>query len=152
MEEEPQGDAAVNPAGLKPDYDFKRIFKRLPLLAEDIVMVKRLLLCLHERLWHASLRDVSNVLQRCGMPHEVWRRAADAVASCVVCRIRSRAGRRQRSSFGHIIPRCGALGKAGTSWSSVRSLATRWPQSAMDKNYHKFWEPSCDLGSDTLVL
>ena len=111
MEEEPQEARAVNPASLKPVYDFKRIFKRLPLLAErgDIVMVKRLLLGLHERLWHASLRDVSNVLQRCGMPHGVWRHAADAIASCVVCRKHSRAGRRPQNKGAHL----------GTSFNDV---------------------------------
>ena len=86
---------AVHPGGLKPTYDFRRIFKKLPRLAlDDETAAKRLILGLHERLWHSGLTDTVNILRRCGMPHHVCRLAPDAVASCMICRKYSRAGRR----------------------------------------------------------
>ena len=86
---------AVHPGGLKPTYDFRRIFKKLPRLAlDDETAAKRLILGLHERLWHSGLTDTVNILRRCGMPYHVCRLAPDAVASCMICRKYSRAGRR----------------------------------------------------------
>ena len=41
-----------------------------------------------------GLTDTVNILRRCGMPHHVCRLAPDAVASCMICRKYSRAGRR----------------------------------------------------------
>ena len=94
-EEERQDQVAKSPASLKPVYDFRRIFQRLPVLEQkgDTVMIKRLLLGLHERMWHCSLGDLRSVLQRCGMPHGVWRPASDAVASCAICRKLARSCR-----------------------------------------------------------
>eukprot|EP00435_Cladocopium_sp_Y103_P023123 s172_g5.t1 len=96
-EENPDG-AAEHPGSLKPIFDFRRLFTRLPKLAgTDDITAKRLILGLHERLWHASYQDVKSILIRCGMPHAVWRLASDAVASCRICRRFARAGRRPQS-------------------------------------------------------
>ena len=98
-EEERQDQVAKSPASLKPVYDFRRIFRRLPVLEQkgDTVMIKRLLLGLHERMWHCTLGDLRSVLQRCGMPHGVWRHASDAVASCAICRKLARSCRRPQN-------------------------------------------------------
>lgn len=76
---------AEHPGSLKPIFDFRRVFTRLPKPAgkDD---VKRLILGLHERLWHAGCQGIQSILQRCGMPHAVWRLTSDAVASCRICR------------------------------------------------------------------
>eukprot|EP00435_Cladocopium_sp_Y103_P048511 s541_g14.t1 len=80
---------------IKPIYDFRRVYKRLPLMASrDPATTKRLLLGLHERLWHCPVMDFRNILIRCNMPPEVLRLAADAVAACTVCRKFVRATRR----------------------------------------------------------
>ena len=95
VEEEEQDGAAQNPGSLKPLFDFRRVFKRLPQLAgHDDQTAKRLILGLHERLWHAPYMDIKNVLVRCGMPYEVWKLAADAISTCRICRKFTRAGRR----------------------------------------------------------
>ena len=58
-EEEEQDQVAAQPGFLKPLYDFRRIFKKLPKLAEtDEVAAKRLILGLHERMWHASYSEL----------------------------------------------------------------------------------------------
>ena len=93
-------ESAIQPAqdadALVPLYDFRRIFKKLPkLAATDEKMAKRLILGLHERLWHAPYLDVKNVLVRCGMP---WRKlAADAISTCAICRKYARAHRRPQT-------------------------------------------------------
>ena len=95
-------ESAIQPAqgadALVPLYDFRRIFKKLPKLATtDEKMAKRLILGLHERLWHAPYLDVKNVLVRCGMPYEVWKLAADAISTCAICRKYARAHRRPQT-------------------------------------------------------
>ena len=96
---------AVRPGSLKPLYDFRRIFHKLPRLASsDPTQAKRLIVGLHERLWHAPVGDVRNILQRCGQPWEVVQLAAEAVASCAVCRKYSRAGRRPQHRGAHLSP------------------------------------------------
>ena len=47
---------------------------------------KRLLVGLHERLWHTPAGDFCNLLRRAGLPQPVITLAAEAVQSCVVCR------------------------------------------------------------------
>ena len=93
-------ESAIQPAqdadALVPLYDFN--FKKLPKLAvSDEKMAKRLILGLHERLWHAPYLDVKNVLVRCGMPYEVWKLAADAISTCAICRKYARAHRRPQT-------------------------------------------------------
>ena len=96
---------AVRPGSLKPLYDFRRIFHKLPRLASsDPTQAKRLIVGLHERLWHAPVGDVRNILQRCGQPWEVVQLAAEAVASCAVCRKYSRAGRHPQHRGAHLSP------------------------------------------------
>eukprot|EP00435_Cladocopium_sp_Y103_P007263 s3374_g2.t1 len=95
VEEEDAEVPAQNPGSLKPIFDFKRVFKRLVKLAgTDDHTAKRLILGLHERLWHAPYMDIKNVLVRCGMPYEVWKLAADAISTCRICRKFTRANRR----------------------------------------------------------
>ena len=97
IEEEATDQVAVG--GLKPLYNFRRIFKKLPVLIQkdDIQTAKRLILGLHERMWHAPYLDIKNVLIRCGVPYEVWKLAADAISTCVICRKYPRAGRRPQA-------------------------------------------------------
>ena len=86
---------------IKPTYDFRRVYKKLPLLAvKDEAAAKRLLLGLHERMWHSPIMDFRNILIRCGMPPEVIRLAADAISSCTVCRKFVRATRRPKVRTG----------------------------------------------------
>ena len=95
LEEEAAEEPAHHPGSLRPIFDFRRVFARLPRLAgTDDITAKRLILGLHERLWHAGTQEVKNILIRCGMPHAVWRLTGDAVSSCRICRKFSRAGRR----------------------------------------------------------
>ena len=95
QEEEPAEAVAQHPGSLKPLFDFRRVFDKLPKLAgHDDVQAKRLILGLHERLWHAPAQDVRNILKRCGMPPAVIQLAAEAVSSCRICRKFARAGRR----------------------------------------------------------
>ncbi len=85
----------IKAGSIKPMYDFRRVFKRLPIMAQtDEEKAKRLILGLHERLWHAPYLDLKNILIRCGMPNEVWKLTSDVVASCPICRKYSRAHRR----------------------------------------------------------
>ena len=85
----------VKAGSIKPMYDFRRVFKKLPIMAQtDEEKAKRLILGLHERLWHAPYLDLKNILIRCGMPYEVWKLTSDVVASCPICRKYSRAHRR----------------------------------------------------------
>jgi len=95
MDEENPDGPAEHPGSLKPIFDFRRVFTRLPKLAgKDDITAKRLILGLHERLWHAGSQDIKAILQRCGMPPAVWRLTGDAVASCRICRRFARSGRR----------------------------------------------------------
>ena len=80
---------------IKPIYDFRRIFKKLPTLATtDEAKAKRLLLGSHERMWHCPVMDFKNVLSRCGMPPEVLQLAKTTVSACAVCCRFTRATRR----------------------------------------------------------
>lgn len=99
QQEEDDGEAAAPAAPreevLKPTYDFRRVYKKLPALATaDEKAAKRLLLGLHERMWHCPIMDFRSILIRCGMPPEVLRLAAEAVSSCAICRKFVRATRR----------------------------------------------------------
>ena len=86
---------------LRPLYDFRRIFRKLPTLATtDEQKAKRLLLGLHERLWHCPVMDFRNILSRCGMPPEVLNLAKTVVSSCAVCRRYTRATRRPQVKSG----------------------------------------------------
>ena len=80
---------------IKPTYDFRRVYQKLPQLAtSNEASAKKLLLGLHERFFHAPIVDFRNILIRCGMPPEVLRLATDAVAACEICRKYVRATRR----------------------------------------------------------
>lgn len=71
----------------KPLYDFKKVFQRLPQLAENNPQTAvRLLLGLHEKYWHAPPHDLRNLLARAGMPVEVLNLVGDAVMKCQICR------------------------------------------------------------------
>ena len=77
---------AANLRTLKPLYSIKRVLQRLPQLArEDPVTAQRLLLGLHEKLWHATASDFANLLLRAGMPSEVIELSPKAVSNCAVC-------------------------------------------------------------------
>ena len=83
------------PTALKPLYDFKKIYDKLPkLAATDANKAKRLLLGLHERMWHCPVMDFQNLLRRCGQPTEVIRLASEVVSGCSICRKFVRATRR----------------------------------------------------------
>jgi hypothetical protein len=75
-------------APIKPNYNLRRVLERLPKLVAsgDIAVAKRLLVGLHERLWHTPVMDFTNLLRRAGQPQEVLTLASEAVAGCVVCR------------------------------------------------------------------
>eukprot|EP00435_Cladocopium_sp_Y103_P008328 s555_g2.t1 len=71
----------------KPLYDFRKVFQRLPQLAvEKPAMAERLLLCLHEKFWHAPPGDFKNLLARAGMPLAVLELVGSAVMKCQICR------------------------------------------------------------------
>ena len=83
---------------IKPPYSLKRVLQKLPkAVKEDLPLARRLLLGLHEKLWHATSADCISLLQRAGMPPEVTDLAGEAVASCAVCRRYSRLPARPRS-------------------------------------------------------
>ena len=75
-------------APIKPNYNLRRVLERLPKLLEDgdETKAKRLLVGLHERLWHTPIMDFTNLLKRAGMPEEILKLAGEAVQGCVVCR------------------------------------------------------------------
>lgn len=71
----------------KPLYDFRKVFQRLPQLAEEKPDTAiRLLLGLHEKYWHSPPGDLRNILARVGMPVEVQNFVSDAVMKCQICR------------------------------------------------------------------
>ena len=75
-------------APIRPSYNLRRVLERLPKLVAsgDLATAKRLLVGLHERLWHTPVMDFTNLLRRAGQPQEVLALASEAVAGCVVCR------------------------------------------------------------------
>ena len=83
---ESQDRAAIAP--IKPNYNMKKVLERLPKLVEegDRTRALKLLVGLHERLWHTPVMDFMNLLRRAGMPVEVVNLASEAVQGCVVCR------------------------------------------------------------------
>ena len=82
---------------IKPLYDFRRIFKKLPsLTGTDEAKAKRILLGLHERMWHCPVMDFNS----CGMPREVLQLAKTLVSACAVCRRFTRATRRPQVKSG----------------------------------------------------
>ena len=83
---ESQDRSAIAP--IKPNYNMKRVLERLPKLVEegDRTRALKLLVGLHERLWHTPVMDFMNLLRRAGMPVEVVNLASEAVQGCVVCR------------------------------------------------------------------
>jgi len=63
MDEENPDGPAEHPGRLKPIFDFRRLFTRLPkLVGKDDITAKRLILGLHERLWHAGSQDIKAIL------------------------------------------------------------------------------------------
>eukprot|EP00435_Cladocopium_sp_Y103_P071812 s194_g38.t1 len=75
-------------APIKPNYNLRRALQKLPHLVEsaDNTRALKLLLGLHERMWHTPIADFTNLLRRAGMPTEVLKLAREAVLSCSVCR------------------------------------------------------------------
>ena len=75
-------------APIKPNYNLRRVLLKLPGLVEagDLTKAKRLLLGMHERLWHSPISDFTNLLRRSGQPTEVIQLAREAVLSCAICR------------------------------------------------------------------
>lgn len=72
---------------MKPLYDFRKVFQRLPQLAKEKPQVaERLLLGLHEKYWHAPPSDMKNLLAKTGMPVEVLNLVGSAVMKCQICR------------------------------------------------------------------
>jgi hypothetical protein len=83
---------------MKPLYSVKRVLQRLPQeIEKDTVMARRLLLGLHEKMWHANAVDFANLLLRAGMPPKVVEMAHAAVASCQICRRYSRLPARPKT-------------------------------------------------------
>ena len=86
-EEEPQEGAVQLRQPIRPNYNMKSVLKKLPELSEnEPLRAKRLLLGLHERLWHCPAQDLRNLLLRAGQTHKVIQLAAEAVNECAVCR------------------------------------------------------------------
>ena len=72
---------------IKPLYDFRKVFQKLPQLAvNNPKTAERLLLGLHEKHWHAPPTDLKNLLAKAGMPLEVLNLVGDAVMKCQICR------------------------------------------------------------------
>ena len=87
-EEFEPSDAAGQLRPIRPNYNLRRVLQKLPQLvaAGDNVKAKRLLLGLHERLWHSPINDYLNLLRRCGMDVDVLDLAKEAVQECHICR------------------------------------------------------------------
>ena len=85
---EPSDAAAEQIRPIRPNYNLRRVLQKLPQLvaAGDNVKAKRLLLGLHERLWHSPINDYLNLLRRCGMDVDVLDLAKEAVQECHICR------------------------------------------------------------------
>ena len=91
---------AIELRTMKPLYSIKRVLHRLPQeVSKDTVNAKRMLLGLHERLWHANATDLANLLLRAGMPPAVVEMAHEAVANCTICRKYSRLPARPKSKI-----------------------------------------------------
>ena len=75
-------------APMRPNYNLRRVLLRIPALVEkgENEKAKRLLLGLHERLWHSPASDFTNLLRRAGMSGEVINLAREAVQQCAICR------------------------------------------------------------------
>ena len=89
---------AANARAIKPLYSVRRVLQKLPsIAASDPTQAKRLLLGLHEKMWHATAADFTSLLQRAGMPQAVLDLIGEAVASCAVCRRYSRLPSKPKS-------------------------------------------------------
>ena len=83
---------------IKPLYSVKRVLQRLPeAIKKEPATARRLLLGLHEKLWHAPAADFANLLLRAGTPAEVVEAASSVVAQCSICRRYSRLPSRPQS-------------------------------------------------------
>eukprot|EP00435_Cladocopium_sp_Y103_P056006 s391_g18.t1 len=87
-EEEFEAKSHRDLAPIRPNYNLRRVLQRLPVLVEkgDNEKAKRLLLGLHERLWHSPASDFTSLLRRSGMSGEVINLAREAVGCCAICR------------------------------------------------------------------
>jgi hypothetical protein len=74
-------------APIKPNYNLRQVLEKLPKLVADADNTRalRLLLGLHERLWHIPISGFTNLLRRAGMPTEILALAKEVVLSCPVC-------------------------------------------------------------------
>eukprot|EP00435_Cladocopium_sp_Y103_P076100 s59_g76.t1 len=75
-------------APIRPSYNLKKVFDKLPKLLEagQRTQALRLLVGMHERLWHTPVMDFQNLLKKANMPQDVIDLAAEAVKGCSVCR------------------------------------------------------------------
>ena len=90
---------------IRPNYNLRRVLQKLPQLvaAGDNDKAKRLLLGLHERLWHSPINDYLNLLRRCGMDIDVLNLAREAVQECHICRKFARLPHRPQMRVGGAI-------------------------------------------------
>lgn len=104
-EEFEASDAAKKVQPIRPNYNLRRVLQKLPQLvaAGDITKAKRLLLGLHERLWHSPINDYLNLLRRCGMDSDVLEVAREAVQECSICRKFTRLPHRPQTRVGGAI-------------------------------------------------
>ena len=104
-EEFEASDAAKKVHPIRPNYNLRRVLQKLPQLvaAGDITKAKRLLLGLHERLWHSPINDYLNLLRRCGMDSDVLEVAREAVQECSICRKFTRLPHRPQTRVGGAI-------------------------------------------------
>eukprot|EP00435_Cladocopium_sp_Y103_P053465 s971_g17.t1 len=98
-------------APIRPSYNLKKVFDKLPKLLEAGQRTQglRLLVGMHERLWHTPVMDFQNLLKKASMPQDVIDLAAEAVKGCAVCRKFVRLPNRPQlraggsSTFGEIL-------------------------------------------------
>ena len=98
-EEFESSDVAKKVQPIRPNYNLRRVLQKL-VAAGDITKAKRLLLGLHERLWHSPINDYLNLLRRCGMDSDVLEVAREAVQECSICRKFTRLPHRPQTRVG----------------------------------------------------
>ena len=77
-------DETVKVKEIKPNFDLRKALTKLE--NSDLAEQLSILQAIHERFWHATIKDMERLLQKGGSSPRVIRLVAQVVRSCKVCR------------------------------------------------------------------
>ena len=136
---ESQDRSAIAP--IKPNYNMKKVLERLPKLVEegDRTRALKLLVGLHERLWHTPVMDFMNLLRRANMPVEVVNLASEAVQGCAVCRKFVRLPNRPQVRAGGSTVELDIFHWEGNNFLLIIDEATRYKTCTLAESQESEW-------------